>query len=186
MVSRLVTMAEELVVADKCAEKPIWSWKFDRSSPTILHPSQGQETDICWPHVSLDAIFWCRSGLTVDSGYPNVGKSSIINCLRGKMVAKVAPIPGETKVWQYVALMKRIHMIEYVFAPRIDGLRSLTTPSCPGIVPPNRLDTPEALLLRGTVRVENVANPGQSRHGETLLSLADSCQNNTCLPFSNV
>jgi nuclear GTP-binding protein len=77
-------------------------------------------------------------------GYPNVGKSSIINCLKGKAVTKVAPIPGETKVWQYVALMKRIHMID-----------------CPGIVPPNKNDTPEDLLLRGTVRVENVENPEQ-------------------------
>ncbi|KAH0719397.1 hypothetical protein KY285_015428 [Solanum tuberosum] len=33
-------------------------------------------------------------------GYPNVGKSSVINTLRTKNVCKVAPIPGETKVWQ--------------------------------------------------------------------------------------
>ncbi|KAK4462184.1 putative nucleolar GTP-binding protein [Cladorrhinum samala] len=77
-------------------------------------------------------------------GYPNVGKSSIINALRGKPVTKVAPIPGETKVWQYVTLMKRIYMID-----------------CPGIVPPNQNDTPEDLLLRGVVRVENVENPEQ-------------------------
>ena len=31
-------------------------------------------------------------------GYPNVGKSSIINTLRKKVVCKVAPVPGETKV----------------------------------------------------------------------------------------
>lgn len=30
-------------------------------------------------------------------GYPNVGKSSIINTLRAKKVCKVAPIAGETK-----------------------------------------------------------------------------------------
>ncbi|AEO53648.1 hypothetical protein MYCTH_2295275 [Thermothelomyces thermophilus ATCC 42464] len=77
-------------------------------------------------------------------GYPNVGKSSIINALRGKAVAKVAPIPGETKVWQYVTLMKRIYLID-----------------CPGIVPPNQHDTPQDLLLRGVVRVENVENPEQ-------------------------
>jgi nuclear GTP-binding protein len=39
---------------------------------------------------------------------PNVGKSSIINTLRKKKVCTVAPIPGETKVWQYISLMKRI------------------------------------------------------------------------------
>jgi nuclear GTP-binding protein len=77
-------------------------------------------------------------------GYPNIGKSSIINALRGKPVAKVAPIPGETKVWQYVTLMRRIYLID-----------------CPGIVPPNQNDTPQDLLLRGVVRVENVDNPEQ-------------------------
>ena len=41
-------------------------------------------------------------------GYPNVGKSSVINALRAKRVCITAPIPGETKVWQYVNLTKRI------------------------------------------------------------------------------
>ena len=31
-------------------------------------------------------------------GYPNVGKSSIINTLKSKKVCKVAPLAGETKV----------------------------------------------------------------------------------------
>ena len=39
-------------------------------------------------------------------GYPNVGKSSVINALRSKRVCLTAPIPGETKVWQYVNLTK--------------------------------------------------------------------------------
>ncbi|KAI1137379.1 nucleolar GTP-binding protein [Hypoxylon sp. FL0543] len=77
-------------------------------------------------------------------GYPNVGKSSIINTLRKKKVAKVAPIPGETKVWQYITLMKRIYLID-----------------CPGVVPPNQNDTPQDILLRGVVRVEMVENPEQ-------------------------
>ncbi|XP_048093156.1 nucleolar GTP-binding protein 2-like [Alosa alosa] len=31
-------------------------------------------------------------------GFPNVGKSSIINSLRTKNICNVAPIPGETRV----------------------------------------------------------------------------------------
>lgn len=45
-------------------------------------------------------------------GYPNTGKSSVINSLMGKKCCKTAPIPGETKVWQYIALMKRIFLID--------------------------------------------------------------------------
>ncbi|KAL8867397.1 MAG: hypothetical protein Q9174_005691 [Haloplaca sp. 1 TL-2023] len=75
-------------------------------------------------------------------GYPNTGKSSIINTLRKKKVCTVAPIPGETKVWQYITLMKRIYLID-----------------CPGVVPPNMNDSEEDILLRGVVRVENVENP---------------------------
>ncbi|KAJ6044902.1 uncharacterized protein N7446_003098 [Penicillium canescens] len=77
-------------------------------------------------------------------GYPNSGKSSIINTLRNKKVCTVAPIPGETKVWQYVTLMKRIYLID-----------------CPGVVPPSQTDTEEDILLRGVCRVENVHNPEQ-------------------------
>lgn len=77
-------------------------------------------------------------------GYPNSGKSSIINTLRKKKVCTVAPIPGETKVWQYITLMRRIYLID-----------------CPGVVPPSQHDTEEDILLRGVVRVENVENPEQ-------------------------
>ncbi|KAJ3416466.1 Nucleolar GTP-binding protein 2 [Chytridiales sp. JEL 0842] len=75
-------------------------------------------------------------------GYPNTGKSSIINTLRNKKVCTVAPIPGETKVWQYITLMKRIYLID-----------------CPGIVPPSADDTPADIVLKGVVRVENITQP---------------------------
>ncbi|VUC30038.1 unnamed protein product [Clonostachys rosea] len=77
-------------------------------------------------------------------GGPNTGKSSIINTLLKKKVCNVAPIPGETKVWQYVSLMKRIYLID-----------------CPGVVPPSKEDTPTDLVLRGVARVEKVENPEQ-------------------------
>lgn len=63
-------------------------------------------------------------------GYPNVGKSSIINTLKKKQVCKVAPIPGETKVWQYVTLLRNIFLID-----------------CPGIVPPTA-DSEAAVVLK--------------------------------------
>lgn len=74
-------------------------------------------------------------------GYPNTGKSSIINALRGKKVCNVAPIAGETKVWQYITLMKRIYLID-----------------CPGVVYPSA-ETDTEKVLKGVVRVELVTNP---------------------------
>eukprot|EP01026_Neomeris_dumetosa_P048216 TRINITY_DN41671_c0_g2_i4.p2 TRINITY_DN41671_c0_g2~~TRINITY_DN41671_c0_g2_i4.p2 ORF type:complete len:343 (-),score=46.74 TRINITY_DN41671_c0_g2_i4:521-1399(-) len=70
-------------------------------------------------------------------GYPNVGKSSVINCLKTKKVCNVAPIPGETKVWQYVTLLKRVFLID-----------------CPGVVHHTTDDTEEDAVLKGVVRVE--------------------------------
>lgn len=72
-------------------------------------------------------------------GYPNVGKSSVINTLRSKKVCSVAPIPGETKVWQYITLMKRIFLID-----------------CPGVVYSGTGDSDTDTVLKGVVRVENL------------------------------
>ena len=42
----------------------------------------------------------------------NVGKSSVINALVGRKCCKAAPVPGETKCWQYITLMRRIFLID--------------------------------------------------------------------------
>ncbi|KAK4403503.1 Nuclear/nucleolar GTPase 2 [Sesamum angolense] len=76
-------------------------------------------------------------------GYPNVGKSSVINTLRTKNVCKVAPIPGETKVWQYITLTKRIFLID-----------------CPGVVYQNG-DTETDIVLKGVVRVTNLQDASE-------------------------
>ncbi|XP_024122706.1 nucleolar GTP-binding protein 2 [Oryzias melastigma] len=74
-------------------------------------------------------------------GYPNVGKSSVINTLRSKKVCNVAPIAGETKVWQYITLMRRIFLID-----------------CPGVVYPSE-DSESDIVLKGVVQVEKIRNP---------------------------
>jgi len=74
-------------------------------------------------------------------GYPNVGKSSVINSLRAEKVCKTAPVPGETKVWQYVTLMRKIYLID-----------------CPGVVYPTG-DTEAQVVLKGVVRVEQLKTP---------------------------
>lgn len=56
-------------------------------------------------------------------------------------MCKVAPIAGETKVWQYITLMRRIYLID-----------------CPGVVYPSA-ETDTEKVLKGVVRVELVSNP---------------------------
>jgi nuclear GTP-binding protein len=51
---------------------------------------------------------------------------------------QVAPIPGETKVWQYITLTKRIFLID-----------------CPGVVYHNN-DSETDVVLKGVVRVTNL------------------------------
>lgn len=80
-------------------------------------------------------------------GFPNVGKSSVVNALKGTNACKAAPVPGETKVWQYVALTKRIYLID-----------------CPGIVPDHgnwevTIDAEADKVLKGVVRPEKLTSP---------------------------
>lgn len=75
-------------------------------------------------------------------GYPNVGKSSVINTLISKKSCKVAPIPGETKIWQYITLFRNVYLID-----------------CPGVVVDSRGDTETDSVLKGVVRAERLENP---------------------------
>jgi len=88
-----------------------------------------------------------RKNLTIGFiGYPNVGKSSVINTMKRKKVCKAAPIPGETRVWQYIALTKKLYMLD-----------------CPGIVPATNHDhaTDTSKVLKGVVRPERIKDPSQ-------------------------
>jgi len=60
-----------------------------------------------------------------------------------KACCRVAPIPGETKTWQYITLTKRIYLID-----------------CPGIVhDEHQTDTEK--VLKSVVRAEKVPDPSQ-------------------------
>jgi len=75
-------------------------------------------------------------------GYPNVGKSSVINTLISKKSCKVAPIPGETKIWQYITLFRNIYLID-----------------CPGVVVDTAGDSETDSVLKGVVRSERLETP---------------------------
>eukprot|EP01060_Flectonema_neradi_P030789 TRINITY_DN453_c2_g1_i1.p1 TRINITY_DN453_c2_g1~~TRINITY_DN453_c2_g1_i1.p1 ORF type:complete len:652 (+),score=175.78 TRINITY_DN453_c2_g1_i1:86-1957(+) len=75
-------------------------------------------------------------------GYPNVGKSSVINTIKAKKVCNVAPIPGETKVWQYINLSKSIFLID-----------------CPGVIhDSDHKNNDVEAVLKGVVRVERMGD----------------------------
>ncbi|KAG2237753.1 NUC091 domain-containing protein [Thamnidium elegans] len=141
-----------LFVLNKCDLVPTWStarWvsHLSKTAPTLaFHASINNS----FGKGSLIQLLRQFSSLHSDKkqisvgfiGYPNTGKSSIINTLKAKKVCTVAPVPGETKVWQYITLMKRIYLID-----------------CPGVVPPNVDDGEVDIILKGSVRVEKMTNP---------------------------
>lgn len=57
----------------------------------------------------------------------------------GAQVCTVAPVPGETKVWQYITLMKRVFLID-----------------CPGVVYNEAGDSEVQTVLKGVVRIERL------------------------------
>ena len=135
-------------ILNKCDLVPVWvtqKWKaiMDKEYPTIAFHANIKNP---FGKNSLINLLRQFSKLHSDKkqisvgliGYPNVGKSSLINTLKQKKVCTVAPIPGETKHWQYVTLMKRIYMID-----------------CPGVVYSTN-DSECDIILKGVVRVENI------------------------------
>lgn len=140
-----------VLLLNKCDLVPTWVTQRWVSILSVEYPTMAFKASIKTPFGKGAMISLLRqfSQLHTDKkqisvgfiGYPNVGKSSVINTLRAKKVCNVAPIAGETKVWQYITLMKRIFLID-----------------CPGVVYPSG-DTDADVVLKGVVRVENIKNP---------------------------
>ena len=83
-------------------------------------------------------------------GYPNTGKSSIINSLRNKIVCSVAPVPGQTKSWQYVALSKNMYVVD---SPGVIPVKDYTQAVLMGAVQIEKIDEPD---VYANVVLENV------------------------------
>ncbi|CBK19952.2 uncharacterized protein [Blastocystis hominis] len=138
-------------ILNKCDLVPTWCTKkwvaiLSAEYPTLAYHASFQH---CFGKAALFDLLRQLALLHKDKkqisvgfiGYPNVGKSSIINTLKKKQVCKVAPIPGETKVWQYITLLRNIYLID-----------------CPGIVPPTN-DSDAEIVIKGVVRAERLADP---------------------------
>ncbi|ASI99364.1 GTPase [Thermococcus celer] len=72
-------------------------------------------------------------------GYPNVGKSTIINTLKGRRAVKTAPIPGYTKGKHLIRLSKRIWLLD-----------------SPGVIP---IDDFDELVIRGGFPADKIEEP---------------------------
>mmetsp|Transcript_9061 Transcript_9061/g.23792 ORF Transcript_9061/g.23792 Transcript_9061/m.23792 type:complete len:216 (-) Transcript_9061:741-1388(-) len=72
-------------------------------------------------------------------GYPNVGKSTLINSLKGKKVVLASSKTGETKVWQFIKLFKNIYIID-----------------SPGIIP-NLFANDSIKLIRGYLGFDKIS-----------------------------
>ncbi len=72
-------------------------------------------------------------------GYPNVGKSTIINTLKGKRAVGTAPIPGYTKGKQLIRLSKKIWLLD-----------------SPGVVP---IDDFDELVIKGGFPADKIEEP---------------------------
>ena len=138
-------------IVNKCDLVPTWVTKkwvtlLSQTTPTLaFHATNGTP----FGKGALISLLRQYSKLHSDKkaisvgivGYPNVGKSSVINTLTGSKSVKVAPVPGETKIWQYVSLMKRISLVD-----------------CPGIVYDTG-DSETDTVLKGVVRAERLPDP---------------------------
>lgn len=72
-------------------------------------------------------------------GYPNVGKSSVINSLLNKKKVGVASQPGKTKHYQTLYLTPEILLCD-----------------CPGLVFPNVASTTAEMVLNGVIPIDNL------------------------------
>ncbi len=83
-------------------------------------------------------------------GYPNVGKSTIINTLKGKKAVKTAPIPGYTKNKHLIKLSRKIWLIDSPGVVPIDEFDELVIK---GGFPPDKIGDPIRPALRLIKRI---------------------------------
>jgi len=72
-------------------------------------------------------------------GYPNVGKSSVINVLMGAKKVSVGSTPGKTKHFQTLNLSEEITLCD-----------------CPGLVFPTLVSSKSDMILNGVIPIDNL------------------------------
>jgi len=78
-------------------------------------------------------------------GYPNTGKSSLINALAGRRRAKAGPKPGQTRGFQWVRVSKDMGLIDTPGIIPLTEEDSEIKHALIGAMDPSKIDDPEAV-----------------------------------------
>jgi len=115
-----------------------WKRKLSKEYPTVYISSK----DRLGTRILRKTILKHASRIPVKValiGYPNVGKSSIINVLKGKHSAGTSPIPGFTKHSQLFRITPKIFILD-----------------TPGVYP---AEDEVSLMLKSALEVEKIKDP---------------------------
>ncbi|CAD5118923.1 DgyrCDS7598 [Dimorphilus gyrociliatus] len=143
--SKLLQICQE-IVQDKV---DLSSWKRRIEIQIVNEGSDNEEEDAAEIRVEeeiIDTGERFKGGmLTIGCcGYPNVGKSSLMNGLVGKKVVSVSKTPGHTKHFQTIYLTKTVKLCD-----------------CPGLVFPSLTDK-SLQILSGIYPIAQVREPYSS------------------------
>lgn len=78
-------------------------------------------------------------------GYPDVGKSSLINYITGRKKTKVSPIAHTTRGQQYIKLNQNIMLVD---TPGIFGRENVTSLALKGAISPEQLSDAVPVVLK--------------------------------------
>ncbi len=139
---------ELIVVLNKCDLVPLWvskGWaKYFRSEGyKTVFVSATKRFGTRKLRKAINELITFRPAVLAIVGYPKVGKSSIINALKGKDSAPTSPYPGSpgyTKATQLYRIGEDLYIID-----------------TPGIIPPTESDDIELVIRRGPI--ESIPEP---------------------------
>ncbi|MHA1271524.1 MAG: GTPase [Candidatus Helarchaeota archaeon] len=130
--------------ADLVPKKIIYKWTdyLSKEYPTFYSSDKfGYQKSIRFLKNKLSKMIKTRPIRICLFGYPNVGKSSIINALRGKKVAPTSPLAGFTQGKKYIKISSEdIYLID-----------------TPGIIPFSHESEVE-LVIKGAIRPDKIVN----------------------------
>jgi len=118
-----------------------WIYYFESIGYKVLAINAKDRRDIKKIKNSIKSLMNKKQIVLAVMGYPNVGKSTIINGLKGRYVAGTSPIPGFTKGEKLVRIGKNFLIID-----------------TPGILPLKKANAYD-LVLKGFIPPEKLKNP---------------------------